>query len=157
MGFANEDGSPTDIYVKFRNSSTRGRAAAEALLHGYSPLYVRNEYMHQLDDKSLRGLIIEETGLRKDSTVVGLVVSAINTLNGYADFDAIDDEQKEKVSAAKPKLDAAEMEAIALTEKQLGLNVSYTINLNLPATSDVAVFNAIFKSLKENLLRDADE
>jgi len=35
-----------------------------------------------------------------------------------------------------------------------GLHLSYTINLNLPATSDVAVFNAIFKSLKEHLLKD---
>ena len=33
----------------------------------------------------------------------------------------------------------------------IGLN--YTINLNLPATNDVEVFNAIFKSLKENLLK----
>jgi len=34
-----------------------------------------------------------------------------------------------------------------------GLNLSYTINLNLPETSDVEVFNAIFRSLKENLLK----
>jgi hypothetical protein len=34
-----------------------------------------------------------------------------------------------------------------------GLNLSYTINLNLPETSDVEVFNAIFRSLKDNLLR----
>jgi len=33
------------------------------------------------------------------------------------------------------------------------LGLSYTINLNLPATSDIAVFNAIFKSLREHLLR----
>lgn len=36
-------------------------------------------------------------------------------------------------------------------ETRLGL--SYTINLNLPATSDIAVFDAIFKSLKENVLK----
>jgi hypothetical protein len=38
-------------------------------------------------------------------------------------------------------------------ETAAGLNLSYTINLNLPETSDVEVFNAIFKSLKENLLK----
>jgi hypothetical protein len=37
---------------------------------------------------------------------------------------------------------------------KLGLNLSYTINLNLPATSDQAVFNAIFKSLREHLISD---
>jgi hypothetical protein len=40
--------------------------------------------------------------------------------------------------------------------RTLGMNLSYTINLNLPATTDVAVFNAIFKSPKENLLKDSD-
>jgi hypothetical protein len=34
-----------------------------------------------------------------------------------------------------------------------GFNLSYTINLNLPETADVEVFNAIFKSLKEHLLK----
>jgi len=34
------------------------------------------------------------------------------------------------------------------------IGLSYTINLNLPATTDIDVFNAIFKSLRENLLRE---
>lgn len=38
---------------------------------------------------------------------------------------------------------------------KIGMNLSYTINLNLPATSDIAVFNAIFKSLKENILHES--
>ena len=35
---------------------------------------------------------------------------------------------------------------------QLGnsIRLGYTIHLNLPATTDIAVFNAIFKSLKEH-------
>jgi hypothetical protein len=36
--------------------------------------------------------------------------------------------------------------------RQTNFGISYTINLNLPATTDVEVFNAIFKSLKENIL-----
>src|SRR5262245_55759661 len=51
IGFANADSSPTDLYKTFRNPVTEGRAAAEALKIGYKPLYVRNEYMHQLPDK----------------------------------------------------------------------------------------------------------
>jgi hypothetical protein len=42
------------------------------------------------------------------------------------------------------------------TKQTLGLNLGYTINLNLPATSDPEVFDAIFKSLKQHLLRDED-
>jgi hypothetical protein len=32
------------------------------------------------------------------------------------------------------------------------LKFHYNIQIHLPATSDVGVYNAIFKSLKENLL-----
>ena len=35
--------------------------------------------------------------------------------------------------------------------RQSNLGISYTINLNLPATTDIQVFNAIFKSLKEHI------
>jgi hypothetical protein len=34
------------------------------------------------------------------------------------------------------------------------MGLSYTINLNLPATTEIEVFNAIFRSLRENLLRE---
>jgi hypothetical protein len=38
-------------------------------------------------------------------------------------------------------------------ENSQAFNFSYTINLNLPETTDVEVFNAIFRSLKEHLLK----
>ena len=34
IGFANSDGTPTDIYRRFRNTATRGRAAADSLKIG---------------------------------------------------------------------------------------------------------------------------
>jgi len=38
-------------------------------------------------------------------------------------------------------------------QEELQLNLAYTINLVLPKSDDVAVFNAIFRSLRDNLLR----
>jgi len=35
----------------------------------------------------------------------------------------------------------------------IGMNLSYTINLNLPETKDPEVFDAIFSALKEKLLK----
>lgn len=84
IGFTGPDGAPTDIYNRFRNQATQGEAAAEALKIGYKPLYVRNEYMYELDDKQLRGLIVEETGEAADSNVVPLVASCIKAIKKYA-------------------------------------------------------------------------
>ncbi|MCL5668479.1 MAG: DUF5343 domain-containing protein [Gammaproteobacteria bacterium] len=157
-GFVNPDGTPSEIYKRFRNSSisTSGKAAADALKVGYAPLYTRNEYMHQLSDEKLKGLIIEETGQSEDSSTVTLTLAAIKALKKFADWSETTIEEK----AEKPSAPAMMVGGTALSSVKragLGLNLSYTVNLNLPATSDVAVFNAIFKSLKENLLREPED
>lgn len=156
IGFAHQDGAPSDLYKRFRNSATSGTAAAEALRVGFAPLYTRNEYMHGLTDDELKGLIIEETGQSADSSVVTLILGAIKAIKKYADFSSPKQEDENVVEAPlTPALSQTLPNRVNQTSG-LGLNLAYTINLNLPATSDIAVFNAIFKSLKDNLLKETD-
>jgi len=156
IGFATADGTPTDVYKKFRNTATEGWAAAQALKTGYAPLYVRNEYMHKLSDDDLKGLIVEETGAEQDSNVVQLVIACIKQLKKFAKWDTapIEDKEEKQTSEALPQSSLPQQQLTTLPATQrLGLNLGYTINLNLPATSDPAVFNAIFRALKEHLLK----
>jgi hypothetical protein len=139
IGFVSADGAPSDIYKKFRNSSTSGRAAAEALKIGYAPLYLRNEYMHQLSDEKLRGLIIEETGEGDESNIVPLILASIKAIKKFADWshgEAVDKSPAPELPA--PLTHSTTQGNSTPPEKAdaVGLNLSYTINLNLPATSD---------------------
>lgn len=161
IGFATADGTPTDLYKKFRNPSSEGWAAAQALKTGYAPLYVRNEYMHKLSDEELKGLVVEETGAEQDSNVVPLVIACIKQLKKFAKWDAAPPVEDK---TAKPPAEATSSSALSQQNpvvpaipQRLGLNLGYTINLNLPATSDPAVFNAIFRALKEHLLKGSNE
>jgi len=164
IGFADSGGSPTEIYKKFRNGSERGWAAAESLRVGYAPLYRKNEFLHELSDKDLRGLILEETGLPTDSNVPGYILSCIKSLKKYADFGAsvVTDEDSSPSPGPGSYIPTPQQISGAVHSQTphrtetIGLSVGYNINLNLPATTDIAVFNAIFKSLKDNLLRDDD-
>ncbi len=158
VGFVRPDGSPSDIYTRFRNDASAGRAAADALKIGYAPLAVRNEYWYALTDDKLRGLIVEETGSAKDASMVGMILACIKAIRKHADFDAAAEPEITVPSA--PAMPAPHMNPpqLAPPEAQtIGLRLGYNINLNLPATSDIAVFNAIFKSLRENLLKATDE
>lgn len=162
INFATSDGKPTDLYTKFRNPSSSGHAMAQAIRHAYAPLYVRNEFMHQLLDEDLLGLIVEETGQARDSNPVKLAFACIKALKRHAVFDN-DAEAEEEImdagdTARSSSVTPADPAAMHLPSKpnSIGLNLGYTINLNLPATTDQAVFNAIFKSLKEHLLREDD-
>lgn len=162
IGFANSDGTPSEIYRKFRNSATRGSAAADSLKFGYAPLYKRNEFLHELQDKDIKGLILEETGLAADSSAPNLILSCIKAIKQFADFSKSDQPDVELDVTPIISHDSdrgnrsRESSQAGLPSGKIGLNVGYNINLNLPATSDIAVFNAIFKSLKENLLSDDD-
>jgi integrase len=131
VGFTDSDGSPSDQYKKFRNSNTTGKAAADALEAGYSALKKRNEYWHTLPDDELRGLIIEETGQSADSSAVALALACIKAIKKFA---------KGSEPSSEPKVDSAASLVVSSPAARdgkkssgLGMNLSYTINLNLPA------------------------
>ncbi len=160
IGFANSDGTPSELYKSFRNPTTSGKAAAKALRIGYTSLYVRNEYMHQLSDEKLRGLLVEETGLEDNSTVVTLIFGCIKAIKKFADYTVTNEviggtDLTETPETPPPA--GNRNPSIPANNSNLGFNISYTINLNLPVTSDISVFNAIFESLKENLLKGNNE
>ncbi len=157
IGFLASDGAPTDRYTRFRTSSTRGAAAAEALKEGYAPLYELNEYAHDLDDDEVRDLVIQLTGSEEGSSTVGAIVGSFRALQSFAKFDGATEDDSGGGGADQQSdgngNGGADEGSDGHVELPPGLSVGYTINLHLPATSDVAVFNAIFKSLRENLLR----
>jgi hypothetical protein len=157
IGFVNSDSTPSDIYTRFRNSSTSGAAAEAALRHGYAPLFKRNEFWHALGDKEIRGLILEETGMADDAQTVTMILNSMKGVKKFATFKA-EDAAHEKHEHPDPPLLQVPTVPIPpqIPSQSMGLNIGYTINLNLPATSDIAVFNAIFKSLKDNLLKASD-
>lgn len=157
IGFTSADGAPSDLYKKFRNPAQSGAAVATAIRTAYGPLYFRNEFMHELSDEALLGLVTEETGQAHDSRSVKMICSCIKYLKKFADFSKVD-EPAFSGSAAVPIQDMPTRPSAEtpVSPQSFGLNLGYTINLNLPATSDPEVFNAIFKSLKEHLLRPSD-
>jgi len=149
IGFLGSDGVPSDRYKRFRNAANTGAAAAEGLKQGYKPLYTRNEYAHILNDKELKGLIVEATGFEPKAATVKVILGSFKALKAFAKFDGEIATEEAADLGEDVVTDARRDEET--TRPKLGL--SYTINLNLPATSDIAVFNAIFKSLREHLLR----
>jgi len=150
-GFLGSDGVPTEIYKRFRNETQRGRAAAEALRLGFRSLYEVNEYVHDASEKDLKGIVVQLTGAQPDSGTVKAIIGSFKSLRDFASFDeGAEEVDLHHEEAALPVDAGAAPERIVLGK---GLGLSYTINLNLPPTSDIAVFDAIFRSLREHLLK----
>lgn len=151
IGFVNPDGSPSEIYKQFRNTSTGGFAMATAIKNSFKPLGEVREYFYRLDDKELLSLIIQVTGADPSSSSAKQILYTIRALKEFAKFDGVAPLQEPALSVGQPTGSSDQGTPIS-EDSGLGLNLAYTINLNLPATSDQAVFNAIFRSLKEHLL-----
>jgi hypothetical protein len=152
VGLLNADGSPTELYTQFRVQGNKSPAIAECIRKGYAPLFNINENAHNLGQEELKSLVIQVTGQEKDSTVVSCIVSCFNQLKGFADFQASNKKshQKEEESSEEQIPGVVRGSPQGKSKVHLG----YTININLPETTNPAVFNAIFKALKEHILEE---
>ena len=154
IGLVASDGSPTDLDRRFRNQTTGDKALGEAVLIGYRELAAVNESFYKLGEKDLRALIVQVTGIDHDNRVVQAILGTLRVLLGFAKFEEAT--KIEALPSAPTPPSRAEDEELrprfSVPMTGIGMNLAYTINLNLPATTDQAVFNAIFRSLKEHLL-----
>ena len=95
---------------------------------------------------------MEATGL-DESTNTASITKSFQELCKFACFEAETIPEPQNGEIVRTEIES-DLRGNGATDTQpVGIGLSYTINLNLPETSDIAVFNAIFKSLKENLLR----
>lgn len=155
IGLIASDGTPTDLYRRFRNNNSveSGRAIAAAMKHGFQSLYKRHEYVHTLSKDDLTGIVAEVTGLEKGSKPLGAIVQSFLMLKKFADFSEGPASDVGTASPTQPSNGSVAQVAVGQRDALIGgLGLSYTINLVLPNTSEIAVFDAIFKSLRENLL-----
>jgi hypothetical protein len=150
LGLLNSDGTPSQLYKKFRNPTSSKSSLAQALKIGYNELYSRNEYCHVLSRKDFKGLVMEATGEPQDSKIVELIVSSFFNAKAYADFEESSTEGSDETIVEK----ISETKTDETIIKKINLGLNYTINLVLPKTDDPSVYNAIFKSLRENLLKN---
>lgn len=152
LGFIDQANVPTESYRAFRDSTQSGAIMAERLRGAYRQLFMANEYAWKLSKKDLQDKLKSMLGVGEDDANVLYIAGTFLELSKLAIWDG---------GTPKPKSEVKQGgESETLGEDSLGrtfrgnLGLSYTINLNLPATTEIEVFNAIFKSLRENLLRE---
>jgi hypothetical protein len=158
MGFLSSDGVPTELYAKFRTEGGRPAAAVAGLRNGFPEIFKRSEYAHTVDDKKLRDIILEITGLKASDPVAQAIKSTFNVVKSFipagADFSGGDDDANlQDDSIGLTANIGGQGEAVRQTGKgSKSVGLVYNINIVLPETSDLKVLNAIFRSVKENLL-----
>src|SRR5262245_21036224 len=133
---------------------------AEALRDAYRDLFVLKEHPSDTDRALIEGKF--KSAHNTSDRVAQLMANTFFSLLGLADLEktpapkdkAPEPEKIEKPAAENKKTapDRDNGERRTENSSPMGPSLHYNIQIHLPATKDIEVFNAIFKSLKEHLL-----
>ncbi len=152
LGLIDSNNLPTEIYAKYRDPDLERTVLAEQIKHAYSEIYKTNEFAHKLSKQEIGNKLVSLLGLAKDDPQIGKIVGTFSALVELADF--------ENRKAPLPKRNVnTEMQPVETAQQQQNTDpayrfgLGYTININLPSTKDPEVYDAIFKSLKQYLLK----
>jgi hypothetical protein len=146
LGFIDEANVPLAPYREYRDETQSRVVMARQIRHAYKDLFSANEYAYKLKKEDIISKLNTLLGTPSDDIYTPRVAGSFLALCNLADFEG------KGAEPAKPQGKMGKPSAGSLENILPKLGISYTINLNLPATTDIEVFNAIFKALKENLL-----
>ncbi|TXF99982.1 DUF5343 domain-containing protein [Massilia arenae] len=148
LGFLNTDGSPSTRYHDYRNSAQSRKIMGDAVREAYSDLFTIRAKPTPNDRPLIEGKF--KSMHNASPQVAKLMASTFFALLDLADFSDTPAEKRTDVN--EPNNQAIIIPPPASERSHGRTTLHYNIQIHLPATKDVEVFNAIFKSLKEHLL-----
>jgi hypothetical protein len=151
LGFLNDSGSPTEFYDQLKDATRHKSILGERIKSLYSELFKLNTEIHKASDTEIKGALSRITG--KDETSVNRYYATFKTLVGLADMEGTSAPER-SVKSDPAKEDLEDEKKVQKDTRTLKPSFHYNIQLHLPATTDVSVYNAIFKSLRDSLLID---
>jgi hypothetical protein len=143
LGFLTADSIPTQRYNQFKDERLSRAVMAAGIRDGWADVFLADEKSYERTQSQLVGIFKNVTG--KGEAVAQKMASTFKALAAQADWQKL------------PEMEAAEPEAAALTlpremVREGRVSLHQDVHIHLPATSDVAVYTAIFRALREELL-----
>ena len=158
LGFLTADGTPTERYKQFLDGSRWKKVLAEAVREAYGDIFFIKAKPTNSDLQMIAGKFKSTYNL--SDTAADRAARTFLALLNLSDHEALYGSENTPV-ATSPSLDAtpplqpesqfaAEKSVPSAAARSVGLH--YSIQIYLPATKDVEVYNSIFKSLREHII-----
>lgn len=154
LGFLTDEGKPTQRYNDYRDHSRSKKVLGKALRDAYGDIFLIKAKPTKDDRLAIEGKF--KSFHNASENTAGLMTKTFLALLAFAD---ISDASVATTEITKP---VEKPEGLAATTESgnqsrvgplsEGLGLRYNIEIHLPPTKDVEVYNAIFKSLREHLL-----
>lgn len=152
LGFIDESGAPKQRYFEYLDSTQSARVLAQGIQDAYADLFRVNNKANEMPQNEIKNKLKTLTQGTKGDAVLTKMATTFVALCKQADFKAaalVPEVKKPSHSQEHPPKAATAGIGETLPKP---LNLSYQINIELPSTRDQAVYDAIFRALKEHLL-----
>ncbi|MYK54485.1 MAG: hypothetical protein F4032_22250 [Gemmatimonadetes bacterium] len=169
LEFLTPEGVPTSRYHEYRNRAQARRIMGEALRGAYSDLFLIKEKPSEDDRDLIEGKF--KSTYNSTDRIAKLRANTFFALMGIADLDHSPKSKPSPPTKTSDKSKTENPPPASQTDPQRQPqsqkpgsqipppppasdppSLHYNIQIHLPATKDLEVYNAIFKSLKEHLL-----
>lgn len=154
LGFLTADGVPTQRYLEYRDHSRSKEVLGQAIREAYADIFLIKEHPTASDKNVVEGKF--KSFHNASDNVAGLMTKTFYGLLSLADLST------NSQSKTKAELEPArnihgpenigEKSNLEKPANTLARSLHYNIQIHLPATKDIEVYNAIFKSLKDHVL-----
>lgn len=148
LGFLSSTGQPTERYHNYRDHSQSKRVMGEALKEAYGDIFLIKAKPSKSDSAAITGKFKSFHNASDD--VAQRMAKTFFALLDLADLNSVDKQPEPEADDAS---DGVDSEAVTALSRHVGVaGLHYNIQIHLPSTKEVEVYNAIFKSLREHLI-----
>lgn len=152
LGLIDDSGVPTQIYYEFLDQTQSRVIMAQRIQIAYKDLFDLRTDAQNMTNDEIKNKLRTITQGQKGDKVIECMALTFKVLCNYAEWEQqttkskkpvqnINEEEPENINEIKPPR----------TQKH-DMNLHYNIQVHLPETTNMAVYDAIFQSLKKHLL-----
>lgn len=151
IGFLTPTGQPTQRYHDYRDHSRSKAVLGEAIKDAYHDIFLIKAHPSANDQKAIVGKFKSFHNASDD--VAGRMAKTFFALLNLADISTAGQGSQTKTDDTVATVSENPEPSGKATPSPISLSgFHYNIQIHLPATKDVEVYNSIFKSLKEHFV-----
>lgn len=150
LGLLDDGGQPLQRYFEFLDQTQTGKVLAVGIEEAYEDLFNLRKDAHNLTNDEVKNKLKTLTQGQKSDKILSLMAMTFRAFCDIADWD-----EPEKVNTeslpSENKL-PVKIQTPVGKEQHSSMNLHYNIQIHLPETTNMAVYDAIFQSLKKHLM-----
>ena len=157
LGFLNETGEPTQRYYTFLDQTQSKKILSIGIQEAYEDLFNLRRDAQNMTQDEVKNKLKTLTQGQKGDKVIDAMARTFKTLCEYADWSEPENSTKKKDAEVAyedvPIVNSVSSSNVVVpveTSKNT-LGLCYNIQIHLPETTNMAVYDAIFQSIKKHL------